>query len=290
MELSISRTMQSKRLIIVVGNKGNLANQLAYSNITNTPLLKTNKPSEIRKALDFADEADIIYTSFYKTKEPGRPEQVSEYTKQALGLLSDVICAVIQNKGKINSFIYCSSAAVYGNAEETLESSPIYPTSLYGQMKLTCERLVIEMMNKEIPTIIVARIFNTFGGQDESSVVSRIVGAFQNQTQLCIANNGDAVRDFIHVKDVARILMDLMRVDNFTGIVNVGSGRGVLVKDLVKRVEVNSRRKLDIRYYNQTEVSKSVADTDRLSMLCDISHMTSVIDYLDLLSQLKPRI
>jgi nucleoside-diphosphate-sugar epimerase len=270
--------IESDRLILVVGDKGNLANTLSSLNNGAIPLVKTNKISEINRTMEFSGSIDVIYTSFCKTKEPMDYMQLNKYTKQTVGMLSEVISIILKNKEKVRSFIYCSSAAVYGNKLKTIESEAAYPVSLYGHIKHICERLAIDSLTNNIQQVVAARIFNMFGGSDKFSIVHRIEKAARNSGKLYIANDGNTVRDFIHVEDVAQILLHLRGIEPLSGVINIGTGTGVSIGALIRRAEEKYERKLRIDYYKSKEVKHSIANIEKLALYWDTNRLISVLN------------
>ena len=56
----------------------------------------------------------------------------------------------------------------------------------------------------------------------------------KNSSNLIIFNNGNSVRDFINVEDVAKVYGALIK-KKFVGIIGIGTGRGVSIRQLVEK-------------------------------------------------------
>ena len=54
-------------------------------------------------------------------------------------------------------------------------------------------------------------------------------------------NNGNNKRDFIHVKDVAKIYSRLLESDLY-GIYDIGTGKSIRIYDLIKRLKPSNFR------------------------------------------------
>jgi nucleoside-diphosphate-sugar epimerase len=75
------------------------------------------------------------------------------------------------------------------------------------------------------------RIFNVYGpGEDPNRVVPYVIRQILAGSR-CELTSGEQVRDYIHVDDLAAALWALARTDA-QGVVNVGSGERVRVKDV----------------------------------------------------------
>ena len=141
----------------------------------------------------------------------------------------------IANREKIR-VVYASSSSIYGNAaqvpiKERYERKPINP---YGQTKLDDEILAEKF---EELSVIGLRYFNVYGiGQNISyaGVITKFLEQIKNKKPLTINGNGNQVRDFIHVKDIAKANLAAMESNVKKGFFNVGTGISTSINDLAK--------------------------------------------------------
>jgi len=141
----------------------------------------------------------------------------------------------IANREKIR-VVYASSSSIYGNAaqvpiKERYERKPINP---YGQTKLDDEILAEKF---EELSVIGLRYFNVYGiGQNISyaGVITKFLEQIKNKKPLAINGNGNQVRDFIHVKDIAKANLAAMESNVKKGFFNVGTGISTSINDLAK--------------------------------------------------------
>ena len=116
------------------------------------------------------------------------------------------------------------------------ESSPVRPQSLYAAAKLST-RLVGEQLAKlKSIEFAWARLFYLYGPFEDSRrlVPSVIHGLLRGET--VDATRGTQVRDFLHVEDAGTALASLA-LSELTGVVNVGSGQPVTVRQVVTTIE-----------------------------------------------------
>ncbi|MFP5332212.1 MAG: UDP-glucose 4-epimerase GalE [Acidimicrobiia bacterium] len=163
---------------------------------------------------------------------------------------------------KIDTFLFSSSATVYGDPE-TLpipEDAPRRPpTNPYGRSKLMVEQ-ILEDVSVAHPTahLGVLRYFNPVGAH-ESGLIGEDPNDLPNNLMPYIAQvaaerlpklyvfggdyptpDGTGIRDFIHVVDLARgHVAALRRLQHDPGlhIWNLGTGRGTSVLELVAAFE-----------------------------------------------------
>lgn len=139
----------------------------------------------------------------------------------------------------VRSFVYASSAAVYGTPEKVpiSEGHPTLPLSPYGLSKLTAERYVRLLGAQLGLKWVCLRYANVYGpGQRASgdgAVVPAFLEAFAAGRDPIIHGDGEQTRDFVYVTDVARANL-LALTGRTTGVFNVGSGTAVSINALWK--------------------------------------------------------
>jgi UDP-glucose 4-epimerase len=141
----------------------------------------------------------------------------------------------IANREKIR-VVYASSSSIYGDTtqipiKESFERKPINP---YGQTKLDDEILAEKF---EELSVIGLRYFNVYGiGQNISyaGVITKFLEQIKNKKTLTINGNGNQIRDFIHVKDIAKANLAAMESNIKKSFFNVGTGISTSINDLAK--------------------------------------------------------
>ena len=171
-------------------------------------------------------------------------------------------------KHGVSSFMLSSTCAVYGNPTASdlpiTESSPLGADNPYGQSKIRAEDLLREAADEGGLATGILRYFNVVGS-DEQGVLREpeeedrllsvcIQSALENSGPVTIhgtdydTDDGTAVRDYVHVSDIASAhlaLMDVMRPGSML-IYNVGCGRGISVRSIIKAVEAVSDRQIEV--------------------------------------------
>lgn len=148
--------------------------------------------------------------------------------------------------------VYASSAATYGlgesgyddNEAEIPELKPLNP---YGQSKQDFD--VWALTQKEKPLFWAGlKFFNVYGPNEyhKGRMASVIWHAYNQimktgKMKLFKSHNpqfkdGEQMRDFVYVKDVAEVCMFFMHHRKNSGIYNLGSGKARTFKDLTKAV------------------------------------------------------
>lgn len=134
--------------------------------------------------------------------------------------------------------VIASSCAVYGDGPvPAREAQELRPLSPYAASKMAAEALARSYSRSfRLPTVCL-RYFNVFGPrQDPSSPYSGVIALFADRLgrgeRAAIYGDGGQTRDFIYVEDVARAnaLACERPADGIA--LNVGTGRGISVRDL----------------------------------------------------------
>lgn len=170
---------------------------------------------------------------------------------------------------QIGYFIFSSTCATYGIPEQVpiVEETPQAPINPYGASKLMIERMLADFEVAHGLRSLCLRYFNAAGadadaeiGEDhdpETHLIPLAIKAAQRgEPQLAIFGtdyptpDGTAVRDYIHVTDLAdahvRALKDL-RSGGASGVLNLGTGQGYSVREVVNAIEAISGRPVPVR-------------------------------------------
>ena len=170
---------------------------------------------------------------------------------------------LLQERG-MTKFVFSSSATVYGEPEmlPLVESARLTATNPYGRTKLFIEEILrdVHASKPDLWKILILRYFNPIGahpsgeiGEDPQGIPNNLMPYI---AQVCVGRreklsifgddydtkDGTGVRDYIHVVDLAKghvaALSKLYADDTNDPVgcraVNLGTGKGVSVLDLVK--------------------------------------------------------
>lgn len=171
----------------------------------------------------------------------------------------------------VQRLVFSSSATVYG-APHTVpirESFPLYATNPYGRTKLMVEDILRDMAVSD-PSwrIALLRYFNPVGahesgliGEDPNGIpnnlmpyVSQVAVGLRKELSVFGSDypthDGTGVRDYIHVVDLAAghlAALEALDGHDSTLTVNLGTGQGYSVLDMVQAFEKASNRRIPYR-------------------------------------------
>ena len=167
----------------------------------------------------------------------------------------------------VEVFIFSSSAAVYGQPVKTPipEDHPTEPISPYGTTKLMIEKILADYGRAYGLRSISLRYFNAAGADPDGelgeahdpethlvpnvllSLLGRIPGIDVFGTDFPTPD-GTAVRDYIHVADLAEAhLLGLRALLGGAGseVMNLGTNRGYSVLEVIRKAEEITGRKAE---------------------------------------------
>jgi UDP-glucose 4-epimerase len=192
-------------------------------------------------------------------------EPLLYYDNNLGGLIAT--CDVLANIGA-KRCVFSSSATVYGQpkALPISEDASLAATNPYGQTKLMAEQILADLRTADGAWRVASlRYFNPVGahesgliGEDPRGVPANLMPyvaqvAVGRRPHLQVFGNdydthdGTGVRDYIHVMDLAEghVAAVAHLLDSDTSMtLNLGTGRGVSVLDLVKAYERASGREI----------------------------------------------
>ena len=145
--------------------------------------------------------------------------------------------------------IYPSSVAVYGNVNALpfKEDFQLNPVSPYGNHKLIVEQLCRSYEQSYKLKIGIIRFFSIYGEGLRKQLIWDACRKFHEQNKEAVFyGTGNETRDWIHVKDAARLIGIFSERVNGLYIINGGSGEGVSVRDVVRLIRDNFGYKTDI--------------------------------------------
>ena len=167
-----------------------------------------------------------------------------------------------RNQG-IKKFVFLSSCAVYGEDMTTAENSLCCPISINGISKHLNEKLIAEFCTANRMGFQILRVFNSYGGRDNFSILSKLKRSLLARTPFTLNNDGRMLRDFIHIEDVASIVMRAATTNVDQTHLNVGTGVATKISGLVAMVKAQFPE-LVIKPGVSLEAEYSRADTTEL--------------------------
>jgi UDP-glucose 4-epimerase len=234
-------------------------------------------------------------------------KSVGESSKKALEYYHNNICSLLNilefiDKYRVQNFIFSSSCTVYGDVGGVVnENNAIVDgSSVYGQTKIMCEKIINDFyhQNKDLNCVIL-RYFNPIGAnikipigeyckKTPENLMSRLLNYISNKCDFVLHGDdyntmdGSAIRDYVDVNDLSNAhVYCLKKYMNSGGVFktfNVGSGKGISVKELIACLEkvIGKKIKYKVGQRRCGDIESIFADTSKIKNELDISCDTSL--------------
>jgi nucleoside-diphosphate-sugar epimerase len=165
-------------------------------------------------------------------------DPIKMYYVNVMGTLN--VISSINSYSKNTWLFYSSTSHVYNSAKfrKSNELSDLQPRGLYGSGKLMAEQICLNVANKAGIRLCIGRIFSFYhhtqtGSFLYPSVIKRLKVA--DLSKAFKLNGGDSIRDISKANHIVDKIVCLLKNET-TGVVNIGSGKGIKIKTFVKQV------------------------------------------------------
>jgi len=207
-------------------------------------------------------------------------------------------------KGEVEHFVFSSTAAVYGEPENTpiTEAHTLAPINPYGQSKRIIEIMLAEAFRAHGLRSISFRYFNAAGAAPEAGIGENHepeTHLIPNVLRSCLRDNsgsrlkvfgndyetrdGTCVRDYIHVRDLADAhikgmthLFDAPIADQ----INLGTEHGATVLEVIKACQEATERPIDydVKEKREGDPATLIADNSKARDLLSWTPKASLFD------------
>lgn len=212
--------------------------------------------SDTLKLLELATEADSVVWLVHSTVPATSMIDIESDLSTNITPLIRLVSAISQSRAS-KKFLYLSSGGtIYGDVKPGVkieEHFPKNPISSYGLTKLIAEEYLTFLNRDNFLQMAIFRPSNVYGPHQNFSKPQGILGyafrAMLENRPLPVYGNGSIVRDYIYVADLTRAI-ELFLLAPSIGpaplIVNIGSGIGHSIREVIDEMKNVSGRALDI--------------------------------------------
>jgi len=200
-----------------------------------------NSPTDCSR---FADGVDLIYyLAHTNTPVNSDLDQANDAVVNLVPLLN-LIDAIRRQGNKPHVVYFSSGGAVYAPKPDRTpyrETDFCAPLSSYGVQKLAAEHYLRLAAQKDQLTATVLRVGNAYGTLLSEYRMQGLIGVAINNIlhkhPVRLFGNLNNVRDYVHLEDICEIADRASIPKGPFGIVNVGSGVGHSVLDVLGLIE-----------------------------------------------------
>lgn len=235
-----------KKIVWITGSRGFIGSYLALalSNygyevkfLTNT--IGSNKEflyadfsnrSQIKKVINGKQTPDIfIHLGWGNVYEPHHECHINQNLQEGINLIDEFYSSGVKK------IVLIGSSSEYGDRQGLLKESftPTGKVNNYVKGKIALSKYGLKYPKKKNQVFIHIRLFYTYGaGQKHNSLINQLYKNFLNGKEISLSPC-EHYRDYIYVNEAAEGICKIAQT-NKSGIINLGSGKVVLLKEFVK--------------------------------------------------------
>ena len=222
----------------------------------------------------FAEHPDIdaVVHAAAAIVVPESMEQPLKYYRENVAKSVEFVDHVLRNG--CSRYLFSSSASIYrpGDDHSVDESSELEPQSPYARTKVIMEQMLADCARAYDLRVLSLRYFNPVGADPKmrtglqvrypTHLLGKLVTAVEEDEEFLLTGvdwptrDGSAIRDFIHVWDLAEAhVRALRRFDEILPragdrpyeVINLGTGSGTTVREFVTAFQAVSDKPLRVR-------------------------------------------
>jgi len=154
------------------------------------------------------------------------------------------------------------------------EETILNPHSLYGKSKNSLFEYTKKLSEKYDMKYSWGRVFFLYSNNDNPNKLIPYVtkNLFENKIPE-IKSNCNLIRDYIHVEDVAAIFLLLLNSD-FEGPINIGSGQGYSIKDIINKISTK------LNFKHNYEINQKLINSSKVEYPYVVANISKLKDEL----------
>lgn len=191
-----------------------------------------------------------------------------------VGPLAATLTALARHRGVGLTYL-SSGGTVYGEPVRNPvgEEDPAEPLSAYGRLHLECEQMIGRAVHEAGLEARVLRCSTVYGEHQlpdrGQGVITTFLHRIQNEQPIDLYGGGSTIRDYVYVGDVARAVIEVDAIEGGPGVINVGSGRGTSLLEVLRfaEAEVGHSARVVEHPERSFDIHQIVLDITRLRSL-----------------------
>ena len=250
----------------IIGKRSNLSKNLKKI-LPNSISISLKEKKDVEKLFNEKKKYNIIFNNFYPVSKLNEISisNIDTFVNESITLSAFLLKRL--NYKLVNKILYTSSSSVYDSMENREFSKDPFNRKLYASLKLSNEKLFLNTANTKKVQCHIIRLFNLYGGDDNFSIIQKIVNCHLFKKNFTLFNNGDGIRDFIHVTDVCKIYKSILDTKmNLPDHLDLGSGLGISIKSILDYTKF-PKKKIIYKKNFFDETFSSIADVNWLNKI-----------------------
>jgi len=229
---------------------------------------------DLERAL--AGVGHVVYTAggLLPAASQKDPERDAQLTLRPLR----AVLGALRGRPEVKLTYVSSGGTVYGQPDDlpVEESAPTRPHGSYGELHLACENEIERDRRENGLQSRILRCASVYGERQwpdrGQGAVPTFLRRIEQGEPIHLYGGERTIRDYVYVGDVAKVIVSLIEHDDDTPIVNLGSGQGTSLLELVRLVENRVGRQALVEKHPER-------DFDVHEIVLDITCLRRLIDF-----------
>jgi UDP-glucose 4-epimerase len=227
----------------------------------------------VERALEGIDHVIFSAGGLLPAASEENPDLDAELT---LGPVRTVL-DVLRSRPDVSLIYLSSGGTVYGEPQTipVAEEAPTQPVGAYGRLHLACEEAVLAHGREHGTQVRILRCSSVYGRHQHPDRGQGALVTFLNRIEtrkpVEIFGGGESIRDYVYAGDVAKVVARLLETTGGEPVLNVGSGEGTKLIDLLRLAERQAGAEAEVVQHpaREFEVGRIVLDVSRLQGLVE---------------------
>jgi nucleoside-diphosphate-sugar epimerase len=178
-------------------------------------------------------------------------------------------------KNENTKFIFSSSCSVYGKRTDVVnEKSDTQISSLYSELKITCENILLSKNNPLFKIVRLATLYGVSKLNRNDVLINNLIQDIKEKKPIEIFDP-KAERPHLHVKDCVKILKNIIEGNYNDTIINIGKNELNINKiDLIEKIKRTVNPDLQYELINSEDSRSYKVDFSNLHSKIRVNHIT----------------
>lgn len=214
----------------------------------------------------------IIHVGAWIPKET----KVADDIELSLSNITSTKALITSKLPKLRKIIFLSTIDVYANVGEAIDENTLTnPSTMYGWSKLYCEKMIQSFCKQKNLSYEILRIGHVYGEGEEvyKKVMPTMIKQALQGNDLTIYGDGEAIRTFIYIDDVAKTIVNSINYDK-SEIINVVGNEEITINELAEVIKEECDNKINIFHIDNNIKNRNLCFNNKKLMNTLIDSLT----------------
>jgi dTDP-glucose 4,6-dehydratase len=148
------------------------------------------------------------------------------------------LCNYLRTVEYLEKYIHISSAEIYGACDQYVtESAPLRPSTPYAVSKAAADLYLLTLWKNFSFPVTLIRSTNVYGKHQQLyKIIPRSIIYLKKRKLIELHGGGNSIKSFIHIRDVARGILKVLRQDTPKPIYHFSTNNNLTIRQIVEMI------------------------------------------------------